>query len=363
MPTLRRRRKQSAAEDSSAEEEDTRANQRKNNEPIILDDDGNDDDEPPPLFQYESDSDDDSDDEDCVEVVGIKRPAQRKRKKAPENTHGLKSTKTNKKKTICEARPRNDEEREHSKQRGSMWGYVSLPKGPKKKKSRPGMVGPPLEPISEDKEVAAPLTNPVKTPGNDRGSYSKYDEGMKASAMAFMVTEMLSNGGMYAAAKKEAVSRFGNNASLIPRGTVRSRYNAAKKRAEDQAAGDEHDLDAFDRHKANEKCHGLTSSETQGYLQSVAVARDKNNKGMTRKEMIQFIAQIECCKLKTAENHYDYLVRSNRLDKLKKGGRVVTAQATTTNRTAVTTAKLLRGQTAIRLGKLFGPLVYSVLVH
>ena len=97
-----------------------------------------------------------------------------------------------------------------------MWGYMSLPKGPKKKKSRPGMVGPPLEPISEDKEVAAPLTNPVKTPGNDRGSYSKYDEGMKASAMALMVTEMLSNGGIYAAAKKEAVEKFGNTQVSFP---------------------------------------------------------------------------------------------------------------------------------------------------
>ena len=203
-----------------------------------------------------------------------------------------------------------------------MWGFVSLPKGPKVKKSRPGMVGPPLEPISEDKEVAAPLTNPVKTPGNDRGSYSKYDEGMKASAMALMVTEMLSNGGIYAAAKKEAVNKFGNMASLLPRTTVLSRYNKAKKKAEDQAADDEHEYDAFDRRKANENDRGLTSTETQGFLQSVAVARDKNNKGMTRKEMIQFIAQIECCKLKTAENHYDYLVRSKKLGKLKKGGRV-----------------------------------------
>ena len=164
MPTLRRRRKQSAAEDLSAQEEDTRANQRKNNEPInLLDDDDDDADEsPPPLFQYESDSDDE---EDCVEVVEIKRPAQKKRKKAPANTHGLKSTKTNKKKTICAARPRNDEEREHSKMQASMWGYMSLPKGPKIKikKSRLGMVAPPLEPISEDMEVAAPLTsNPVK---------------------------------------------------------------------------------------------------------------------------------------------------------------------------------------------------------
>ena len=63
------------------------------------------------------------------------------------------------------------------------------------------MVAPPLEPIPEDE--TAPLTlNPRKTAGNGRSSYSKYDIGNKAGAMALMVTEMLSNGGAYAAAKK-----------------------------------------------------------------------------------------------------------------------------------------------------------------
>ena len=60
-----------------------------------------------------------------------------------------------------------------------MWGYVSLPKGPKIKKPRQETVAPPLEPIPEDE--AAPLTsNPGKTSGNGRSSYNKYDEGNKA---------------------------------------------------------------------------------------------------------------------------------------------------------------------------------------
>ena len=48
---------------------------------------------------------------------------------------------------------------------------------------------------------------------------------------------------------------------------------------------------------------------------------------------------------KKAANHYDYLVRQNMLPTLKQGGRVVRAQATTTNRTATTTEKLLRNHT------------------
>ena len=92
MPTLRRHCKQSTAEGLSAEEENICTNQRKNNEPINLldddDDDNDDNNEPPPLFQYESDS---GNEEDCVEVVEIKRPAQKKRKKASAKMHGLKS--------------------------------------------------------------------------------------------------------------------------------------------------------------------------------------------------------------------------------------------------------------------------------
>ena len=81
------------------------------------------------------------------------------------------------------------------------------------------MVAPPLKPIPKDE--AAPLTSkPRKTSETNQSSYNKYDEGNKASAMALMVTEMLSKGGAYAAAKKEAVSKFDERVSFIRRGTV-----------------------------------------------------------------------------------------------------------------------------------------------
>ena len=46
-----------------------------------------------------------------------------------------------------------------------------------------------------------------------------------------------------------------------------------------------------------------------------------------------------------------FLIRSNKLPQLKRGGRVVSAQATTTNRTAITTSKLLRTHKTVALGK------------
>ena len=66
------------------------------------------------------------------------------------------------------------------------------------------------------------------------------------------------------------------------------------------------------------------------------------NRGMSRKEMIVLIAELFGVTYKTAENHFDYLIKSKQLNELKRGGRVVAAQATTTNRTAITSQKLLR---------------------
>ena len=158
MPTLRTIRKGSTAGGVSSEDTDTDVQPTvatANNKTIDLFDGAD-------------------DDEEDVEVIEIVCPAQKhssnkqnKRKKAPATKpkHGLKGTKTNKKKTISVARPRNDEEREHSKAQNSMWGYVSLPRGPKIKEPRPEMVAPPLESIPEDEE--APLIlNPGKTSGN-----------------------------------------------------------------------------------------------------------------------------------------------------------------------------------------------------
>ena len=66
------------------------------------------------------------------------------------------------------------------------------------------------------------------------------------------------------------------------------------------------------------------------------------NRGMSRKEMIVLISELFGASYKAAENHFNYLILTKQLNELKRGGRVVSAQATSTNRTAITTQKLLR---------------------
>ena len=63
---------------------------------------------------------------------------------------------------------------------------------------------------------------------------------------------------------------------------------------------------------------------------------------MTRKDVLSVMSNYYGVNQKTSENYYDYLVKHKMLPQLKRDGRVVSAQPTTTNRTAITTEKLLR---------------------
>ena len=57
---------------------------------------------------------------------------------------------------------------------------------------------------------------------------------------------------------------------------------------------------------------------------------------MTRKEAISIIAEVGRCKcLRQAEDHYNYLLQTKRLTKLKRHGRVITAQSITSERSQV----------------------------
>lgn len=58
---------------------------------------------------------------------------------------------------------------------------------------------------------------------------------------------------------------------------------------------------------------------------------------MTQKEMINFISEIEGVPPRRAANHYVWFVRQQKLSDLKRRGRTVHAQPTTTIRTAIAT--------------------------
>ncbi len=65
--------------------------------------------------------------------------------------------------------------------------------------------------------------------------------------------------------------------------------------------------------------------------------------------MIALMSKLFSVLSKAAENHFDYLIKSKQFPDLKWGGRVVSAQATTANRTAITTQKLLWTYNTIQL--------------
>jgi hypothetical protein len=92
----------------------------------------------------------------------------------------------------------------------------------------------------------------------------------------------------------------------------------------------------------------FTTKEDRELQQSIATSRDEMNKGMTRKDMISLILELFGVSPKAAENHFDYLIKSKHFPELKQSGRVVSAQATTTNRT-ITTQKLLWTYNTIQL--------------
>ena len=164
---------------------------------------------------------------------------------------------------------------------------------------------------------------------------------MQAAVHAYILA---GNDSPFAAAKAAAHEIIPNYD--LKRTTVRSRVEKEKKRREEAASNDEH---YFDRKQPGGR--GLTSNDDREMIQSIAANCDNKNDGLTRKGIIQLVTKFTGSTYEKAKEHYKYLVRSGKLNKLKRGGRTVKAQATTTNRTAVTTEKLFRTYLSQEEGK------------
>jgi hypothetical protein len=82
-------------------------------------------------------------------------------------------------------------------------------------------------------------------------------------------------------------------------------------------------------------------------LQFVIVARDAQNRGMSRKEALDLIRKVTGCSNAQDDNHFDYLVRNKLLPDLKGNGATIKAQATTTNRSQITMEQQLRWHTVV----------------
>ena len=71
-------------------------------------------------------------------------------------------------------------------------------------------------------------------------------------------------------------------------------------------------------------------------MEDIIIKIDTANLGMSRKEVIQVISELGQAKsFVQAENHLDCLIRAKQLTHLKRLGRVVSAQATTTERSQI----------------------------
>ena len=79
------------------------------------------------------------------------------------------------------------------------------------------------------------------------------------------------------------------------------------------------------------KKRALLLENQVNYVEDIIVKRDTANLGISRKEVIQVISELDQEKLIVqAENHLYYLIKAKRMTHLKRLGRVVEAQATTT---------------------------------
>ena len=85
-----------------------------------------------------------------------------------------------------------------------------------------------------------------------------------------------------------------------------------------------------------EKKRALLSNSQVKYVEDIIIKRDTANLGMSRKEVVQIISELgQANSFVQAENHLYYLIWAKRLTRLKRLGRLVSAQAMTTERSHI----------------------------
>ena len=80
----------------------------------------------------------------------------------------------------------------------------------------------------------------------------------------------------------------------------------------------------------------------QNRINELIVIRDARNFPMSRKELISLISDVAGVSICTAQNHWNYLVCTGQLKDLKRNGKTVCAQKTTTKRSQVTAEQQMR---------------------
>ena len=221
-----------------------------------------------------------------------------------------------KKKQVPKKAPplRSRAEKEATKKKGDLRGFFQpLPRGrPPKPKPAPVLLEPEL-----------PTTDPPQKKAK-RGPYVRWN-----SAENIKVMEASLQG-----TSEGEMDPVDISLPVVPRSTL----NSIKKRISTDG-GKRKDLDLY----SNNRRPSLTTRDDQEILAATASYRDKANNGMSRKELIEMILSItSTVDWKAAENHLDYLIRQKKLPNLKRNGRVVAAQKTTTKRSQIIASQQFR---------------------
>ncbi len=252
------------------------------------------------------------------------------------------------KKRIHSALPRTKAMQKEHQSMGRITGYMKLPRG-----APPKERDPPPSPKSKKTKTNPSDSLSVMVVGQTTSkskqterkvSYHSWTAGHNKLALEAAVNAVLAGEDPTMAAQKIIPT------ILIPRQTLDravKREAARRNGIVDDVLFESVDDGLFDRKAKPTISHtnSLTTPDFRTELQSIICARDELNNGVSRKEVISMIADFHMVSHKKAEDHFDYMIRAKMLPALKRGGKTVQAQPTTTNRTATTTEKLLRNHT------------------
>jgi hypothetical protein len=226
------------------------------------------------------------------------------------------------------------------------------PSPPKRKVGRPRKK--PVDAADEaggvvpDKRKDAPLASVTPSRSHEqkksRGRYNSKRNPKYSAALQLQVEARLKG--------EEPVVELSSDPIIpIPETTIRREVKKARAAALVVAEGLADDTTELYLYETKRKADAkvcLTTPEQRSFLARTARARDEGNNGMIRKEMINVLMQLTDAKsFKQAESHYDYLIRHKELPELKKFGKVVSAQATTTKRSCIRIEQQLRWHTLI----------------
>ncbi len=98
----------------------------------------------------------------------------------------------------------------------------------------------------------------------------------------------------------------------------------------------------------DESSKSLTTPLMQEFIGNTIKFHDEVQNGMPRKVVIQLIMRLTGAKKKMCENHFDFLIHTEKFPQPKKYGGVQTAQATTTKRACIRVEQQLRWHNTIQ---------------